>query len=179
MDSSIFSNTIVQALPDKIHSGESSQLQVIPSVIEYIYSWTPTEELSNPNISNPVAKPKATTTYYVTITSDIGCMHEDSVTTFILTDKCAEPYIFIPNAFTPGANQNNILFARGNVIESIYFAIYNRWGEKIFETTDINTGWDGTYKGKNVDPGVFDYYLEVTCFDKEKFKHKGNITLIR
>ena len=178
-DSSIFKNTIIKAEPDTIYNGESSFIKITPSIIEYSYSWAPSANLSNAAISNPVASPNKTTTYYVTITSDIGCTHVDSVTIYVLMTKCSEPYIFIPNAFTPSANQNNILYVRSNIIESMYLAVYNRWGEKIFETTDIKKGWDGTYKGKNADSGVFDYYIEATCFDKEKYKHKGNITLIR
>jgi gliding motility-associated-like protein len=64
-------------------------------------------------------------------------------------------------------------------VEEIYFAVYNRWGEKVFETTDKNIGWDGIYKGKAADVGVFGWYLKVKCYDgNERFK-KGNVTLIR
>ena len=61
----------------------------------------------------------------------------------------------------------------------LYFAIYDRWGELMFETTDIYKGWDGTYKGEPVDPAVFVYYLHATCVNKLNYIKKGNITLIR
>ena len=85
----------------------------------------------------------------------------------------------MPNAFTPDESVNNILYVRSSVIENVYFVIYNRWGEKVFETKNINKGWDGTYNGRKCDPAVFDYYIEATCLNKDTYKHKGNITLIR
>lgn len=93
---------------------------------------------------------------------------------------CEEPYIFVPNAFSPdGDNINDILFVRGNVIEEMYIAIYNRWGEKVFESTKQENGWDGRFRGEYCQPGVFVYYLDIRCYGKKIFKKKGNITLIR
>ena len=65
------------------------------------------------------------------------------------------------------------------MIDRLYFAVFDRWGEKVFESNDMKNGWDGHYRGKLCDPGVFDYYIEATCLDKGIFKHKGNVTLIR
>jgi gliding motility-associated-like protein len=69
------------------------------------------------------------------------------------------------------------------VITELYFAVYNRWGEKIFETTSQDIGWDGTFKGQALSPDVYGYYLRYKCIgqsasDKAQFK-KGNVTLIR
>jgi gliding motility-associated-like protein len=57
--------------------------------------------------------------------------------------------------------------------------VFDRWGELVFSSNDPKIGWDGTYKGKAADPGVFVYYLKVVCYNKEEFFKKGNITLIR
>jgi len=57
--------------------------------------------------------------------------------------------------------------------------VYDRWGEKVFETSDQSLGWDGTFRGKAVDPAVYVYYLEATCIGNEEFFKKGNVTLIR
>jgi gliding motility-associated-like protein len=98
----------------------------------------------------------------------------------VLEVFCDEPFIFVPNAFTPNNDGNNdILYLYTLYADDIYFAIFNRWGEKVFETKNRTVGWDGTYKGREVDPGVFDYYLEVRCYNQKQFKKKGNITLIR
>ena len=59
------------------------------------------------------------------------------------------------------------------------FLIYDRWGEKVFETSGLKECWNGTYKGKPVNQGVFVYYLEATLTTGEKVSKKGNISLIK
>ena len=59
------------------------------------------------------------------------------------------------------------------------FIVYNRWGEKVFETDDKDIGWDGTVNGKKLPPDVFGYYLSIKCVRGETFQRQGNITLIR
>ena len=59
------------------------------------------------------------------------------------------------------------------------FKIYDRWGELVFATTNLAKGWDGTFRGQKVNPGVFVYHLNVICYNKEIFNKKGNITVIR
>ena len=59
------------------------------------------------------------------------------------------------------------------------FRIFNRWGEKVFETTDPSIGWDGVYRGKAADTDVFVYYLKAEYFTGTKVEKKGNITLMR
>jgi gliding motility-associated-like protein len=87
--------------------------------------------------------------------------------------------LFIPNTFTPNGDNNNDLFrVRGKAYTEFYFAVYNRWGEKVFETTNQSEGWDGTYKGRPADPGVFAWYMKVSCGGVEAFR-KGNVTLLR
>jgi len=144
------------------------------------YSWSPTTGLDNPASPDPVASPETTTTYIVTFIDAFGCTITDTITIYVIDVLCDENDIFVPNAFTPnGDNNNDVLYVRSHVLSKFYFTIYDRWGEKVFETTDINKGWDGTFRGKLCDPGVFDYYLEITCIDDQKNIKKGNITLIR
>ncbi|MGD0711816.1 MAG: PKD domain-containing protein, partial [Bacteroidales bacterium] len=146
----------------------------------YTYSWSPPTGLNNPDIANPVANPTTTTTYIVTVKDQYGCTLMDTITIYVLEVSCNESDIFVPNAFTPnGDNKNDILYVRSNILKSIYFVIYDRWGEKVFETYDQSTGWNGTFKGKACDPGVFDYYMKATCINDKEFIKKGNITLIR
>ena len=90
------------------------------------------------------------------------------------------PFIFVPTAFTPNNDgKNDVIQLNSGVISEFEFAIYDRWGEKIFETNNANEYWDGTYHGKLLEPQVFVYYLKGTCINDEKFEAKGNITLIR
>ena len=88
--------------------------------------------------------------------------------------------LFIPDAFSPNSDGNNDkLFVRGNNIQELYFAVYDRWGEKVFETIDKNNGWDGTYKGNQLSGAVFVYYCMGKYMDGVEFKQKGDVTLVR
>lgn len=93
----------------------------------------------------------------------------------------ANPELFIPNTFTPnGDGHNDVFKVRGPQFAIFYFAVYNRWGEMIFETTDPSQGWDGLYKGIKADSGAFGYYVKAKCSEgSEEIFKKGNVTLIR
>lgn len=162
-----------------LNSGESAHLETIfdPS---FNYEWLPHEGLDDPFVYNPVATPTETTTYTLTITNDEGCFAVRQITIFVISPDCQEPNIFIPNAFTPNGDGNNdVLYVRSNIIETMEFAVFNRWGQKVFETTDQSIGWDGTYKGKELPNDVFGYYLKAKCFNGEEFFKKGNVTIMR
>jgi gliding motility-associated-like protein len=164
---------------DTIFKGESVQLTTTPNNANS-YTWLPVEGLSDPSISNPIATPLKTTTYTVFIAGPGGCGITKQITIVVLSNICDEPDIFIPNTFTPNGDGNNDIFnVRGNNIEVSYLAVYNRWGEKIFDSNDKKTGWDGTYKNKPAKPDVFAYYVKIKCFNGKEYFKKGNITLIR
>ncbi|MEI7597034.1 MAG: gliding motility-associated C-terminal domain-containing protein [Bacteroidota bacterium] len=164
---------------DTIYESQQVQLQAYPAN-GYTYQWSPANILNNPNIANPIAAPLSNTEFTVTVTDSLGCANIASVKIHVKDINCGEPDIFIPNAFSPdGDGFNDVLYVRGNVIENLYFAIYDRWGEKVFETNDQSIGWDGTFRGKPLDPSVYVFYVEAGCISKEKFFKKGNITLIR
>ena len=99
---------------------------------------------------------------------------------FVIRPTCDERDVYLPNAFSPNGDNNNDVFRiRSNFIDQVEMAIYDRWGEKIFETTDKNTWWDGTYKGNLLPPDVYAYYFKVRCIDGDTYFKKGNVTLIR
>lgn len=91
------------------------------------------------------------------------------------------PEIYVPNTFTPnGDGFNDVFKIRGPDFSVFYLAVYNRWGQLIFETEDVTQGWDGTFKGRSADPGVFGYYIRAKCNEgSEEIFKKGNVTLIR
>lgn len=165
------------ASPDLIIDGMNVQLNAQPD--GYEYSWTPANSVSSPFVQNPTSSPSQNTTYCVTV-SDDECSYDDCVTVRVEDYVCGPPTIYIPNAFTPNTDdKNERLYVRGNFITELYFVIYDRWGEKVFETKDIQKGWDGRFKGKEVDPDVYVYYLEATCEGGLQYFDKGNITVIR
>jgi gliding motility-associated-like protein len=159
-----------------IVSGGSSQLNVVPA--GFSYSWNHIGTLSNGSIANPVASPEVDTWYTVQV-SEGECIVEDSVLVRVTDFVCGMPSIFIPNAFTPNLdNANEWLYVRGNNILELDFYLYDRWGEKVFETHSLTDGWNGYYKGKKVDPAVFVYYLRAVCDGGDEFFHEGNITVL-
>jgi len=144
------------------------------------YHWMPEMSLENPDKAETIAHPDSTTTYFVVATDQYGCSSIDTITIFVRNFKCDEPYVFVPNAFSPNDDKiNDILFVESTVVDSLYFAIYTRWGEKVFETRDITIGWDGMYKGEKLSPAVFVYYIDATCINKQRLQKKGNISLLR
>jgi gliding motility-associated-like protein len=170
----------VTATPDTIHFGDTSQLQLSLGSTIASFQWTPDTSLSATNITNPLAYPKQTNTYYIQVVDSYACKKEDTITVYVVHTSCSDNNIFIPNGFSPnGDGKNDVLYVRGNGITDLYFVIYDRWGEKMFETHDINEGWDGTYKGKKMDTAVFAYYASGLCPNGEKFEKKGNVTLLR
>jgi gliding motility-associated-like protein len=95
-----------------------------------------------------------------------------------LLNECGE--MFVPNAFSPDNNgENDMECVYGKCVKSLYFAIYDRWGEKVFETTDLMQCWDGTYRGKDMNTAVFVYVMRATLTTGEEVNKKGNISLIR
>lgn len=90
------------------------------------------------------------------------------------------PLADIPSGFSPNGDGNNdILYVRGSGIEKMNLIIYNRFGEKIFESNDQSIGWDGKYKGKAQPIEAYAYVLNVTFVDNTTFTKKGNVTLLR
>lgn len=90
------------------------------------------------------------------------------------------PLVDVPNAFTPmSGDMNSVVMVRGFGIAKMQFTIWNRWGQKVFETNDRNKGWDGKVKGVVQPMDVYAYTLTVEFFDGVKTTKKGDITLIR
>jgi len=143
------------------------------------YTWSPVDGVSNPNMQSTSANILGNTLFSLTVSDGI-CLRSDTVLVKAYTFICEEPYIFVPNAFSPnGDNENDVLYVRGQLIEGLLFRVFDRWGEMVFESTDRTIGWDGTFRGKLMDPDVYDYYLKAICIDGEESIIKGNITLMR
>lgn len=155
------------------------------------YLWTPSDYLScdncpSPNIDVRCGKNSLTdcidfpesVSYNVYMGDTLGCFELDTTITFriIIDTKAA-----LPQAFTPNADgDNDIAYVRGwGIKEFLELRIYNRWGQLVFESNDINHGWDGTYKGKPQAMDTYSYTIKIiTADDKEEFI-KGYITLLR
>lgn len=170
---------LVKADKDTLLEGESTTLHAITDTT-FAVNWNPDKTLNSTTVYNPIATPVKTTTYTVVISDSSGCSKQEQVTIYVFPSKCTTQNVFVPNTFSPnGDGKNDVLYVRSNALLEVYFAVYDRWGELMFETTDINTGWDGTFKKIKSDPAVFAWYLKAKCYNGEEIKRKGNVTLIR
>ncbi len=141
------------------------------------YTWSPPTGLSCTDCPNPIASPTETTTYIATITSPNGCTGKDSSQIHVRI-ICGEH--FIPTIFSPNGDGNNDEFRIfGKCIVAMDLKIYNRWGEVVFESTDPQYGWDGTYKGELMNPASFIYAVNISFIDGRFIKEKGSISLVR
>lgn len=113
--------------------------------------------------------------YAVTITNSAGCTTADTV---LIREDCIND-IIIPNSFTPnGDNMNEVFKVYGSVTTEFIIHIYNRWGEKIFSSNDRQIAWDGSYKGKQVQEGFYNYIVNYSIDGNERFR-KGSIFIAR
>ena len=173
----------VDAGPDvTIIDNQTTVLHATGSFIKY-FSWSPVTGLSCDSCSTPTVKIPKTTTFTVTVFSAFGCQDSDKVTVNVVCDK---GQVFVPNSFTPnGDGQNDVFYPRGvGISKVVAFRVFDRWGEMIFERTNINlnddtNAWDGTYKGGKPRPDVYVYTLDAICESGEEIFWKGDITLIR
>ena len=120
-------------------------------------------------------------TYTLTVTDDNGCKGDYVGSLLNLKDdSCDDTYLFVPNIFSPDGNGvNDILFVDGKNIQQVQLMIYNRWGNLVFQSNSVAEGWDGNFKGKPVNQGVFVYIVTGRFKDGKDFDQKGTITLIR
>lgn len=168
------------ASPDTILYGDTSQITTSfpSSVVSFL--WQKDSTLSALNIPDPKAFPLETTTYKLEVSDGDGCNLITDVTVVVLHTPCNREGVYIPNGFTPNSDgKNDKWYVRGNDIRKIGISVYDRWGQKVFGTNDIKEGWDGTFKGKSLDPSVFGWYVEGECISGDKFFLKGNLTLLR
>ncbi len=137
--------------------------------------WSPGQFLEDSTALSPAAFPHNTTTYYFYAISSDGCIALDSAVIYVEI----EPTVFIPTMFSPnGDGINDVLYVRG-FLNSMVFRIFDRWGNKVFETTEQALGWDGTFNGKPLNTGLYAYYFEGQLINGEKVTRTGYILLVK
>ncbi len=142
------------------------------------YSWLPSTALSCDTCKNLIATPSHTTTYCVTVSDTNHCT--DSACITIQVDIPCNS-LAVPTAFSPNEDGYSDAFCLqgwDNCITTFNILIYDRWGEKVFESTDPAFCWDGTYSGKPMNSAVFVYYINATDVNAVQVLKKGNITLL-
>ena len=153
------------------------------------YNWSPSIGLSS-TISNLVIASPSNTTAYCVIVTDTNSCSEDTCVVVIVKQPVEIPpckssgvELKVPNAFSPNGDDNNDLYCLqgwNECIESFTIAVYNRWGEKVFESNNPNFCWNGTLRGQPLDAGVFVYIIKAKYHDQfQKIEKRGNVSLIR
>ncbi len=169
----IVGNPIIKARQNDytINKGESITLDAEAYNYESI-EWTPSIGLDNSTILNPIASPVKTQKYQLTITDSIGCSSQDQFEVIVLENG------WIPDLFTPNDDGNNdilLIYGLGEV-SNVKLEIYNRSGDKVFESTDLNMlqqkGWDGTKSGQKQPNGL--YYWKITGLNADGSQVKLN-----
>jgi len=170
--------TIDQGTTTTLDASQSSgQGQIVT------YNWTQSDSSAmscNSGVSciHPTVTPSLTTQFVLTVIDRNGCTSTDSIT--VNVDIICKD-VYIATAFSPnGDGMNDVLHVKSNcTISQFSFKIFDRWGEKIFESNDLLVGWDGTFRNKLMDSGVFMYTVDGFLSSGTEVKKKGNVTLIR
>ena len=175
---------IVDAGPDQtINLGFSTKIQAVSNEFPVDFVWRDTIGLSCFNCGGTTAMPVNTTTYTVVVTNENGCTATDEVTIQVIKNYP----VYIPNAFSPnddGLNDGFTAFAGPAADQIKVLKIFDRWGELVFDTQAIphsqeTLGWDGNFKGRPVNAGVFVYLIEMEFIDGEVILYKGDVTVMR
>lgn len=142
------------------------------------YIWSPSTAMDNNNVPNPTVNPTETIVYYVTGTDANGCTNMDSVV--VNVDIPGEKF-WVPTGFTPNNDGVNDLFilSSNTYLTLLELSVYNRWGQQVFTTNDINSGWDGTYNGAEQAIGNYIFRVVVENYFGEIITRSGNVTLLR
>ncbi len=163
------------ANPPTVIYGSSSVIHAnVPA--GYPYSWSSPEVTCSSCEANTVT-PLATTVYSLTVADSQGCVFTSTV--LVEVDIiCGE--VFVPSAFSPNHDGFNDLWCvYGNCVTTMNLQVYNRWGEKVFESNDKDICWDGSFNGVLQNDAVFIYQLTTLLANGEKIVKKGNVTLKR
>lgn len=175
---------VAAAYDTTIYKGETATLEAIVDNQVVAFAWSPTQTIEPPYLPGDQTievRPDTIKWYTVEVTDIFGCTNKDSALVDFL-----DPFLRLPNAFSPnGDGLNDVFYAitRGEM-ELLNFSIYNRWGQRIYQTNGLATpsnGWDGTFKGVDQPGGVYTYVIKYrpVLLPGEVALKSGNVTLIR
>jgi gliding motility-associated-like protein len=175
---SLQGNLVLASVPNNAVILAGDSIQITANGAEN-FIWSPNASLSCSNCADPIAFPSQTTTYTLTGTNANTCSGSTLITITVIED-CKD--IYVPTIFSPdgvGNLENDKCCVYGTCIQNLNYQIFDRWGKLLFEATDDNRCWDGTYKETPMNAGVYVYKLNVTLNNGKKIIESGNITLIR
>ncbi|GEM_PF-3339759 len=176
-------------LPSFVELDYGDSIRIAPIILpnnNWTYQWSPIEGLSCSNCLNPTIKILNNQTYSLSVSNNEELC---PATVFLDVTVQPRPELYIPNIFSPNQDGINDIFtlsAPSSLVKMVLsFNVFDRWGNLVYNIQNISSsnihtlGWDGTFKGKPLNQGVFSYLLEIEFIDGEINVSKGDITLIR
>jgi gliding motility-associated-like protein len=158
-----------------IYIGEKLQLIVTADSSQVNYSWSPRYNISCVNCNNPYVSPTNSVTYKVEVKDKCYDFIEDFNIKVII-----DFYLEAPSAFTPNGDSNNDTYKfEEKDIKSFELKIFNRWGEVVFSTNDVNQGWDGKVNGHPQNIDTYTYFVKAETIYGYKFEKKGSFLLLK
>ncbi|MFN8284465.1 MAG: gliding motility-associated C-terminal domain-containing protein [Chitinophagales bacterium] len=144
------------------------------------YNWMPANAVNNDSIKNPTSVITATTLFSVEVKDKNGCVNADSVKVFLI-NECTEDFIFVPSAFSPNNDGVNDCFKiiSPPKLTNYHMVIFDRWGEKVFESNSTTDCWNGRYKGAESESDSYIYVISFICYNGTPLKKQGTITLLK
>ncbi len=191
-----FSFSIDAPLPFYVDLGEDTLIHLgnsIPITMEsnlpfeqLEWSWNDSSYLDCSTCIHPISTPFESIQYILEATNLDGCIASDTIDIRVVHDY----NIYIPNAFSPNGDATNDLFSiypDERIPEITNIKIFSRWGELVYQqnaydphaNASFNMGWDGSFRGKLMNPGVFTYFVEFRLINGEQVILKGDVTLVR
>ncbi|MBK8110005.1 MAG: gliding motility-associated C-terminal domain-containing protein [Saprospiraceae bacterium] len=161
--------------------GDSIELTIFSDVDAANVVWSPVTDILNPDALETKARPVQSRVYVVSVTSDDGCVRTYEVSVNVEKRRS----FVIANGLTSkeGVNATLRYFAGPDVSSLVNYRVYDRWGSKVFETTNLPAGvidipWDRTFNGRSVMGGVYAWTAEVTYIDGETVTYTGALHII-
>lgn len=168
-----------------INAGEEVRLR-IPRTCADRFVWTPEASIiDGAATATPLVRPAESTTYFAELSyPESGCRSRDSVLLQVFDPDnfdCTQlllPAAFSPNGLGPESNEGFGISNAATLQAFTVFEVYDRWGNRLFETSDAFARWDGTYEGERVMPGVYLWRVAYACND-EDLNRTGSVVLMR
>ncbi len=143
----------------------------------YTYTWLPNQFIQSEDGPTAVVNPPYDFTYYLEVRNSFGCYDIDTVVVRVVCNDLNVPNAFAPESATGNVNRFGIL--NRQIVKLNYFRVFDRWGQLVFESADVTKRWDGTVNGEPAPFGVYVWEADGFCFEGQRFRQSGNVTLIR
>lgn len=169
----------IQTIPSLTTSPHAEVKLWASSMSDLTYNWVAKDEVKCPGCRITTINPAETQMVYVTGIDNNGCKVSDSLQIRVMA--CDPESIFMPNVFTPnGDGVNDQVAVTSKVVTSLdYFRVFDEWGRLVYETKNINDGWDGKVNGQPASIDVFVYVLKGKCQNGEDVTKQGDITIVK